>query len=355
MAYVTRWRMLVAHDRLRAGDTTVAAVAARDGLPLRGRVQPRLPPRRRQLAGLGPRRGPATRSSCSGRDALTRRPCPEDTVRRPSSPTPRDRVLRTRFVLLGTGPGATAGPRRWTVWIGRPRRRTRRTSSSRCSSTTSVPPCSGTATRWPGRLGLTPSEVLCLEVCRRHGSMSSGRLGERLGLTRSAVAKMLRRLEDAGHVVRLSAPDHEQEVEVRSAPARRPRRRPRRAASGDAALAARDGGEPGAARPEARGRGDGDRRARRPWSSRAPGRWPTRPSSGACSPSGAGPARRGTRCRGGPGDYTVDIGADGRDVHGGRAELVGGVEVDLGGDGPVVVALGVVEHLADVPGAARAR
>jgi AraC-like DNA-binding protein len=28
MAYVTRWRMLVAHDRLRAGDTTVAAVAS---------------------------------------------------------------------------------------------------------------------------------------------------------------------------------------------------------------------------------------------------------------------------------------------------------------------------------------
>ncbi|MDD7936952.1 AraC family transcriptional regulator [Actinomycetospora lutea] len=31
MAYVTRWRMLVAHDRLRAGDTTVAAVAAAMG------------------------------------------------------------------------------------------------------------------------------------------------------------------------------------------------------------------------------------------------------------------------------------------------------------------------------------
>lgn len=31
MAYVTRWRMLVAHDRLRAGDTTVAAVAGAMG------------------------------------------------------------------------------------------------------------------------------------------------------------------------------------------------------------------------------------------------------------------------------------------------------------------------------------
>ncbi|GAA4902572.1 AraC-like DNA-binding protein [Actinomycetospora succinea] len=31
MAYVTRWRMLVAHDRLRAGDTTVASVAAAMG------------------------------------------------------------------------------------------------------------------------------------------------------------------------------------------------------------------------------------------------------------------------------------------------------------------------------------
>ncbi|WP_328308656.1 MarR family transcriptional regulator [Actinomycetospora sp. NBC_00405] len=50
-------------------------------------------------------------------------------------------------------------------------------------------------------LGLSPSEVLCLEVCRRHGSMSSGRLGERLGLTRSAVAKMLRRLEEAARAM----------------------------------------------------------------------------------------------------------------------------------------------------------
>jgi AraC-like DNA-binding protein len=31
MTYVTRWRMLVAHDRLRAGDTTVAAVATAMG------------------------------------------------------------------------------------------------------------------------------------------------------------------------------------------------------------------------------------------------------------------------------------------------------------------------------------
>jgi AraC-like DNA-binding protein len=31
MAYVTRWRMLVAHDRLRTGDTTVAAVAGAMG------------------------------------------------------------------------------------------------------------------------------------------------------------------------------------------------------------------------------------------------------------------------------------------------------------------------------------
>jgi DNA-binding MarR family transcriptional regulator len=67
-------------------------------------------------------------------------------------------------------------------------------------------------------LGLSPGEVLCLEVCRRHGSMSSGRLGERLGLTRSAVAKMLRRLEEAGHVARLASPDHEQEIEVEVRP-----------------------------------------------------------------------------------------------------------------------------------------
>ena len=148
-------------------------------------------------------------------------------------------------------------------------------------------------------LGLTPGEVLCLEVCRRHGSMSSGRLGERLGLTRSAVAKMLRRLEEAGHVARLSSPDHEQEIEVEVRPhaardavldaQRRALRRSLREMVGNQALHGRKHAVAATASP-----------GWRPSSSRAPGRWPTRPSSVGCSPSVAGPARRGPDALVGP-------------------------------------------------------
>ncbi|MEJ2886918.1 MarR family transcriptional regulator [Actinomycetospora aeridis] len=70
------------------------------------------------------------------------------------------------------------------------------------------------------RLGLSATEALCLDLCRRRGPISSGRLGEQLGLTRSAVAKMLRRLEADGHVVRELARDREQEIHVRLRPHR---------------------------------------------------------------------------------------------------------------------------------------
>ncbi|MDD7934149.1 MarR family transcriptional regulator [Actinomycetospora straminea] len=68
------------------------------------------------------------------------------------------------------------------------------------------------------RLGLTASELLCLDVCRCRGPISSGRIGEYLGLTRSAVAKMVRRLEAAGHVVRELPQGREQDVHVRLRP-----------------------------------------------------------------------------------------------------------------------------------------
>ncbi|MFC5139291.1 MarR family transcriptional regulator [Actinomycetospora rhizophila] len=68
------------------------------------------------------------------------------------------------------------------------------------------------------RLGLSSAELLCLDVCRRHGPISKGRLGERLGLTRSAVAKMLRRLEGDGHLVRDLPRGREQEIHVRLRP-----------------------------------------------------------------------------------------------------------------------------------------
>jgi DNA-binding MarR family transcriptional regulator len=71
------------------------------------------------------------------------------------------------------------------------------------------------------RLGLSHAELLCLELCRRHGSVTSNRIGERLGLTRSAVWKLLRRLEAAGHVARTAALGREREAEVRLRPHRR--------------------------------------------------------------------------------------------------------------------------------------
>ncbi|WP_285659455.1 MarR family transcriptional regulator [Actinomycetospora sp. NBRC 106375] len=68
------------------------------------------------------------------------------------------------------------------------------------------------------RIGLSPSEMLCVEICRRRGPISSGRLGEQLGMTRSAVAKLVRRLEARGHVAREAGRHHEQEIHVRLVP-----------------------------------------------------------------------------------------------------------------------------------------
>ncbi|MCD2196671.1 MarR family transcriptional regulator [Actinomycetospora endophytica] len=52
------------------------------------------------------------------------------------------------------------------------------------------------------RLDLGLPELHTLDLLRRLGSLSSGAIGERVGLTRSTTSKMLRRLEAAGHVVR---------------------------------------------------------------------------------------------------------------------------------------------------------
>ena len=74
--------------------------------------------------------------------------------------------------------------------------------------------------RFAARLGLSVAELTCLEMCRQSGWTTSSRVAERTGLTRSAVAKLLRRLEERGHVERVIHPD-EQEVEVRWRPVER--------------------------------------------------------------------------------------------------------------------------------------
>ena len=68
------------------------------------------------------------------------------------------------------------------------------------------------------RLGLTMTELACLDTLRRFGPSTSDLLGFRTGLGRSAVSKMLRRLEQAGHVERTPNPDHQQGVLVRLVP-----------------------------------------------------------------------------------------------------------------------------------------
>lgn len=68
------------------------------------------------------------------------------------------------------------------------------------------------------RLGLGLPELLCLDLLRHLGPLPAGTIGDRVGLTRSTVSKMLRRLEENGHVRRGASVDHPQGVEVSLVP-----------------------------------------------------------------------------------------------------------------------------------------
>jgi DNA-binding MarR family transcriptional regulator len=68
------------------------------------------------------------------------------------------------------------------------------------------------------RLELTMPELVCLDVLRCSGPLTSAVLGDRTGLDRSAVSKMVRRLEDAGHVERSATASHLQAVLVTLVP-----------------------------------------------------------------------------------------------------------------------------------------
>lgn len=70
------------------------------------------------------------------------------------------------------------------------------------------------------RLELTMSELACLDTLRRIGPCTSDLLGNRTGLGRSAVSKLVRRLERAGHVERTPNPGRRQGVVVRLVPHR---------------------------------------------------------------------------------------------------------------------------------------
>lgn len=64
------------------------------------------------------------------------------------------------------------------------------------------------------RVGLAPDELLCVDQLRRLGPLPSSRLGAWIGVTRGALSKILRRLEDAGHLERRLPRRRGQEVEV---------------------------------------------------------------------------------------------------------------------------------------------
>lgn len=68
------------------------------------------------------------------------------------------------------------------------------------------------------RLGLTAADLVCLDLLRRHGPLTSELIADRTGLGRSAVSKMVRRLKRAGHVERSEDPAHLQRVRVTLVP-----------------------------------------------------------------------------------------------------------------------------------------
>lgn len=68
------------------------------------------------------------------------------------------------------------------------------------------------------RLGLTVHELACLDLLRQMGPLTTDLLGDRTGLTRSGLSRMLRRLEQEGHVSRSAAPGHAQQVVVTLVP-----------------------------------------------------------------------------------------------------------------------------------------
>lgn len=68
------------------------------------------------------------------------------------------------------------------------------------------------------RLGLTVHELACLDLLRAHGPVTTEFLADRTGLTRSGLSRMLRRLEQEGHVAREPDDTHAQRVVVMLVP-----------------------------------------------------------------------------------------------------------------------------------------
>jgi DNA-binding MarR family transcriptional regulator len=64
------------------------------------------------------------------------------------------------------------------------------------------------------RVGLSPTEVLAMDLISRSGSLSAGELGRELRLTSGAITGLVDRLEKAGYAKRLADPDDRRRVLV---------------------------------------------------------------------------------------------------------------------------------------------
>lgn len=70
-------------------------------------------------------------------------------------------------------------------------------------------------------LGVNRTDLRCLGELLENGRISAGGLAERVGLTRGAMTTAIDRLEEAGHVRRVSDPDDRRGVLVEATPAAR--------------------------------------------------------------------------------------------------------------------------------------
>jgi DNA-binding MarR family transcriptional regulator len=65
-----------------------------------------------------------------------------------------------------------------------------------------------------GKLGLTVTDMECLDFLMERGSATAGQLAEQTGLTTGAITSMIRRLEKAGYVRAERDPDDRRRVIV---------------------------------------------------------------------------------------------------------------------------------------------
>ncbi|WP_207892957.1 MarR family winged helix-turn-helix transcriptional regulator [Micromonospora sp. MW-13] len=68
-------------------------------------------------------------------------------------------------------------------------------------------------------LGLIPTDLHCLHVLQQDGPMTTGKLGEHVGLSAGAASRMIDRLESAGFVTRARDVADRRKVTVATTPA----------------------------------------------------------------------------------------------------------------------------------------